>query len=271
MAALDLDSNYNGRKIVPFFRFETRQEFRVNAEGTHEIAYKKVPVLDEAGKPTFEEFSFPNGTTFKRPITVDDLEQPITKVYLYVRPFGSKDEIAHDAESTLRNWEKQSNMPEGMFPRYLYEAIQAGYKQFLEGTSITTKGIKISEWAGISPQMQGYLISQGITTVEALADANEQMLMIIGTGGRGMQNQARDWLAGRRERQVDVLEETAKTQADEIADLKAGMAQLTALLQAQVTAAKFEAAAPSISDVIASASKAEVVREGGTLRLPNKK
>jgi hypothetical protein len=270
MAALDLDSTYNGRKIVPFFRFEKRQEFRMTEDGVHEIAYVKVPVLDDDGKPQFEEFSFPNGTTFKRKVMTDDLEQPITKTYLYVRPFGSKDEIGHDAESTMRNWEKQSNMPEGMFPRYLYEAFEAGYKQFKDGTSITTKGIKISDWNGISPQMQGYLISQGITTVEALADANEQMLMIIGTGGRGMQNQAKNWLEGRRERQVDVLEETAKSQSEEIAELKASMAQMLALMKAGAAAAQFEAI-PKLGDALEQTPTAEIVKAGGTLRLPIKK
>jgi hypothetical protein len=270
MSALDLDSKYNGRKIVPFFRFEKRQEFRLSEEGTHEIAYVKVQVLEPDGKPEYEEFSFPNGTTFKRKVMRDDLEQPITKTYLYVRPFGSKDEVAHDAESTMRNWEKQSNMPEGMFPRYLYEAFEAGYKQFKDGTSITAKGIKISEWNGISPQMQGYLISQGITTVEALADANEQMLMIIGTGGRGMQNQAKNWLEGKRERQVDVLEETAKSQAEEIADLKASMAQMLALMKAGAEAAKFDAI-PRLGEALEQAPTAAIVKAGGTLHLPVKK
>lgn len=269
MAALDLDSNYNGKKIIPFFRFERRQEFRVNDEGVHEIAYKKVPVLDDDGKPTYEEFSFPNGTTFKRPVMKDDLTQPITKVYLYIRPFGSKDEIGHDAESALKNWEKQANMPEGQFPRFLYEAFRDGYKQFMDGTSVQTKGTKIQDWEGISPQLAGYLIGQGITTVEALAGANEQMLMIIGTGGRGMQNQAREWLESRKERAVDELQEVAKTQADEISDLKSQMAALTSLLKAQAVQSAVDAL-PKVSDVIANASVDEVKKSGGTLHLPKK-
>lgn len=269
MPALDLDSGHNGRKIIPFFRFERRQEFRTNDEGIHEIAYKKVPVLDEDGKPVVEEFSFPNGTVMKRPVMKDDLTQPITRVYLYVRPFGSKDEIGHDAEQALKNWEKQANSPEGQFPRFLYDAFKAGYQQFIDGTSVTTKGTKIQDWDGIAPQMAGYLIGNGITTVEALADANEQALMIIGTGGRGMQNQAREWLANRKERVVDELQEVAKTQADEISELKGQLATITELLKAQALQNAVNAV-PKVSDVIANASTDEVKKEGGTLRLPTK-
>ena len=262
MAALDLDSNYNGKKIIPFFRFERRQEFRVNDDGIHELAYKKVPVLDEDGKPVVEEFSFPNGTTFKRPVTKDDLSQPITRVYLYIRPHGSKDEIGHDAESSLKNWEKQANSPEGQFPRFLFEALREGYRQFIDGTSVDAKGTKIQDWEGLAPQMAGHLIQNGITTVEALASANEQMLMAIGTGGRGMQNQAREWLETRKERAVGMLEEKSKTQAEEIAELKDQLKTITALLQAQALQAKVDAL-PTVSETIANASAADIAKSGG--------
>lgn len=270
MPALDLDSNYNGKKVIPFFRFERRQEFRVNDEGVHELAYVKVPVLDGEGKPMVEEFSFPNGTTFKRPIVKDDVTKPITKVYLYIRPFGSKDEIGHDAEAALKNWEKQANMPEGQFPRFLFEAFRDGYKQFMDGASVTSKGTKIQEWDGIAPQMAGYLIQNGVTTVEALASANEQMLMILGTGARGMQMQARDWLENRKEAAVGKLQEVTKSQADEIAELKDQMAALTALLKAQAVQNAVDSI-PSVSETIAAASAASVAKEGGTLSLPKKK
>lgn len=218
---------------VPFHRFEKRPEFRQNEQGDMEIAYVKVPVVDNDGKPVFEEYSFPNGTTFRRPQTKDDETQPISRVYLYIRPFGSKDEIPHDAESTLKTWDRQSNGPEAMFPRELYLIMQRDYNQFIAGAAPSEGGTAIRDWPIITPAHAAIIEAAGVSTVEQLAAANEQMLLSIGTGARNMRDRAVEWMRNQKERTVVDLKVTSHEQSKQIVELQKQIDDLMAALKTQ--------------------------------------
>src|SRR5262249_28043213 len=73
-------------------------------------------------------------------------------------------------------------------------AFSTAYEAFTAGREVTVDGTPIESWTEMAMELRQHLKERGVATVEQLAAANEQLLQMIGAGGRDAQNRARRWL-----------------------------------------------------------------------------
>lgn len=112
--------------------------------------------------------------------------------FVLVTPAGSKDRI----EGIVQEWfdDKRAQVREGRFPANWLQAYEYAYKEWKAGNEMPVNGTPIKSWPVISPAQRANLISWKVMTVEALADANEEILGRLGMGARAIKQQAIDYL-----------------------------------------------------------------------------
>lgn len=112
--------------------------------------------------------------------------------YVIVTPAGSKDRF----ESVAGEWfkRKEKDVAEGRLDPNWLAAWKAKYKAWKEGRELPLAGTPIINWPPISPAQRQMLIQWKVMTVEALAEANEEVIMRLGMGGRQLKDLATNWL-----------------------------------------------------------------------------
>lgn len=220
---------------VPTHRFERQQQFRKNAKGDLDIAYVLIPKTDPVSGVAINEEYMLNGVILKRPIMIEDKDQPIYLDVLFVRPHGSKDEYGYDAEECIGNWERQANMAEPLMDKEFVSVFRRNYEAFKSGRAPVVNGTSIENWDEIPLPMRSHLVQNGVSSVEQLASANEQMMAQIGPAGRALKNRATEWLDNHHrvemkvvQAQASVTNEIVKAQAEAISDLKDMVSMLLA-------------------------------------------
>lgn len=118
--------------------------------------------------------------------------------------------------------EEEANKAEKYFlMRELWKQIEPAYNAWKKGLEIPLDGTPLSAWAGVTPEQIDILKGAGVKTVQNVANMTEaQMNKIMLPGLRNLKSTAIEYLASR--------EKTA--QAEEVADLKAKLEALSAMM-----------------------------------------
>lgn len=117
--------------------------------------------------------------------------------YVLITPTGSKDRIERVATEWLKHLEDM--VREQRFPAKWLRAYQEGYKAWKTDQDPPLEGTPIRNWPVVSPSQYKMLKELRVLTVEDLAQANEETLMRIGPGARGLKAKAETWLTQARE------------------------------------------------------------------------
>lgn len=128
--------------------------------------------------------------------------------YALVRALGSKDCVEKNAVEWLAHLDHQA-MIRAYNPEWA-KFFREQYTEWKRGEEVTQFGTHIKNWAGLSPGVYQTLIAARITTIEAVADANEESLTRIGMGSRDLKQRAQAWLDA----------STNSATADELAHLR---------------------------------------------------
>lgn len=113
-------------------------------------------------------------------------------IFVKVSPVGTKDTIEAVAEDWIKNVEegvKQERIPEAWL-----HAFRRALEDFKNSRETPEEGTSIKEWPVASPAQVRMLLDINVTTVEHLADANEETVSRLGMGGRALKQKARAWL-----------------------------------------------------------------------------
>lgn len=106
-----------------------------------------------------------------------------------------------------------------------WAAIQPKYEAYKAGTDMPEDGTPLAAWAGVTPEMAGYLRRMGIHTVEAVRDMSEATATKLPfPNARKLAGLAGDFLNSVTETQKDA----------EIADMRERMAAMEEMLAAQM-------------------------------------
>jgi hypothetical protein len=171
----------------PFVRFEVRaQEHRGKSL--------------EAGAPVFEDVCWALVTA---PGSRDSLEI-----------------IATDWITRLRQHAREGRVPQDWPAQY-----DNALAEFLKNQEQPAVGSPLKLWPAISPAQLQNALRANITTIEALAEANEESLQRLGMGGMALRESARSWLkesksAGTLARAVEDLTLQVETLKRELADAR---------------------------------------------------
>jgi hypothetical protein len=112
--------------------------------------------------------------------------------YAIITPMGSKDRIERVASEWFDSLAQ--NVQEGRFPMEWLHRFRESFAAWKAGQAIPEHGTPIRNWSVPSPAQIRSLTDAGITTVEDLANCNEEGLMRVGMGGRSLRDRARAWL-----------------------------------------------------------------------------
>lgn len=126
--------------------------------------------------------------------------------YAVVTARGSRDRIEHE----IAEWfiKIDGDVRDYRIPPSWAQQWKDAYKLWKSGQSSPENGTAIREWPVASPAQVQTLISLRVTTVEALAEANEQTMAALGMGGRALKEKALDWLKASKD-QGKIVEEIA--------------------------------------------------------------
>lgn len=113
-------------------------------------------------------------------------------IFAVVTPAGTKDKIEKVAEDWFAGI--KANVREGRFPAQWLTAYEAQFEAFKKNEEVPEIGTPIKTWPALSPAQVKNILGANIRTVEDLADANEEALMRIGMGSRGLKDKAKAWL-----------------------------------------------------------------------------
>lgn len=152
--------------------------------------------------------------------------------FAFITPAGSKDIIEREVKDWFENIEKQAD--EKRFPTSWVRAFKESYKAWKEGNELPIHGTPIKTWPVPSPAQRQNLLNLHVTTVEALAECNEDVIRRLGMGGRPLKQQASDWLAANSDSagklanemtqlrsRLEALEAESETLRDQNRDLRA--------------------------------------------------
>jgi hypothetical protein len=118
-------------------------------------------------------------------------------VYAIVTPAGTKDRIEKKVDDWLANLEegvKQERVPESWLHHY-----RRKYEDYKASRETPETGAPIKDWPSVTPAQVNSLLDMGITTVELLAEANEEALARLGMGARALKQKAVIWLESSNE------------------------------------------------------------------------
>lgn len=105
---------------------------------------------------------------------------------------GSRDRVEHEISAWFSKID--ADVRALRIPPTWAAQWKEAYKLWKAGQTTPESGTSIKEWPVVSPaQLQG-LLSLHITTVEALAEANEETVGRLGMGGRALKQKAVDWI-----------------------------------------------------------------------------
>lgn len=113
--------------------------------------------------------------------------------FVVVTPVGSKDRIPYEVDQWLAN-QRRAAAEDRLNPGWL-AMYEAKYEAFKNQQTIPENGTPIRGWPVLSPSQQEEVLRANVRTVEDLAVANENAIMLIGMGARSYKQKAIDWLA----------------------------------------------------------------------------
>jgi hypothetical protein len=266
MSAMDLPKY----STPPMHRFESRQQMRRNDENESVLAYVLIPKTDEQGETVFEDFPTAQGI-IKRPVLVEDLEQPISEDFIIIRPHGSKDEYEMIAEQWIRQSERQARSGDPNFISMEWVmTIRNNYENWKSGKAPVLEGMDIRLWTALPKPQREMLLAAGFPTVEQVAAANEQALQQIGVGARQVKNRAVEFLAKSKTADTVALKNTVAEQTKQIEQLLAAVAKLTAVATPEHAEEVIEAA-PEIkeaeADPVGDFVREKMAKKSNTLSL----
>lgn len=156
--------------------------------------------------------------------------------FALITPPYSKDCIEQavpDWMATLDDQVKQERIPKSWSDRW-----KDAYAAWKRGEEVPEDGTPIKTWPILSPAQRQNLLSMGITTVESLAQINDEGMHRYGIGALDLKHKAQAWIASVKDSGVVVqqnaslqskVEELEKT----VATLLTANKELTAMVEAQ--------------------------------------
>lgn len=117
--------------------------------------------------------------------------------YAIVTPMGSKDRIPRKVDEWFASLE-QAVAEDRFAPEWLAR-YKVQYEAWSKGQEIPAFGTPIKTWPVPGPAQIRALLACGVTTIEDLAQANEETISRIGMGGRSLKARAADWLASAKD------------------------------------------------------------------------
>lgn len=163
--------------------------------------------------------------------------------FAFITPPYSKDLFKKEAKDWFADMEQQ--VSNGRLPEAWLQGWRDKYRAWQSGQEIPLHGVPIRGWGVISPAQQETLIRLSVTTVEDLAEMNDEGMRRVGMGAVELRNKARAWLAQLSDK-GPLTQEMAALQGENSL-LKANLETLTAQvdeLRKQVRAASVGAAVP---------------------------
>lgn len=162
--------------------------------------------------------------------------------FALITPSGSRDRMEKVAEDWLKDLEEA--VRQERFPASWLDQYRQLYKAWQNNQELPETGHPVKEWPVASPSQVRMLIDMGLTTVEHVAEMNEEAVTRIGMGGRALKSKAEEWLkasadVGKVSGEIDSLKKVneallsraeaaeinTKNLAKELEDLKALMAK----------------------------------------------
>jgi len=113
-------------------------------------------------------------------------------VFALVTPAGSRDRVEKVAEEWIRDMEegaRQDRIPI-QWPQIYRQAL----KLWLENRQDPEFGTPVKDWPAISPAQVRILQDVGITSIEQVAEMNDEAISKVGMGGRALKSKAQAWL-----------------------------------------------------------------------------
>lgn len=120
--------------------------------------------------------------------------------FAIVTPSGSKDRYEYEVEPWFKNLEQQ--VREERFPQEWFNHYKTMFKAWKDNEALPEVGVPIKNWGVVSPSQRQLLIQLGVTTVEALAGGNEELIGRLGMGGRALVQRAKDFLEAKDQNKV---------------------------------------------------------------------
>jgi hypothetical protein len=117
--------------------------------------------------------------------------------FVKVTPPGSKDCIEMQVDEWFTN--RRNDVSQGRFPGDWLRAYEHAYSEWKKGNELPTSGTPIKTWPAASPSQVQTCLQWHVRTVEELAEANEEVLLRLGMGGRALKQQAVNWLASSKD------------------------------------------------------------------------
>lgn len=126
--------------------------------------------------------------------------------FALVTPHGSKDTV----EKIVVEWFEQlrAAVRQDRYPQLWLDAFKSAYEAWKNDQEPPVMGHDIRNWPVASAAEVKNLLAHRITSVETLATANEDLLMRIGMGARGLKQRALDWLQ-MKESSTEVISQLA--------------------------------------------------------------
>jgi len=140
----------------------------------------------------------------------------ITKDIIKISPIGSKDEIERIYPEWLRATREAAD--QYRFPVPWIKHIEAQYAAWKNGTPAPSLGTSIKSWKHATPYLLKMMQAINISTIEELAEANEETLQRLGMGARKFQHKAKLFMEQKQipeeidEKDLSPLVQTAQSQ-----------------------------------------------------------
>lgn len=165
----------------------------------------------------------------------DGVTQLKDVAWAVVRAPGSKDSVEKLAEDWLDSLAKLAR-DERIPPTWPKEYREA-YKEWVATGEIPVSGTAIKTWPPLRPAAREMLLSLGVLTVEALAEANDEIVTRLGMGGISTRQMAQTWVKeakgpGATAKALEAASVKSKELETTVASLQAEVKRLTALIPA---------------------------------------
>lgn len=195
--------------------------------------------------------------------------------YAYITPAGSKDCV----EKPVKEWFEglQQQVEAKRFPPEWLRAFRNMYEAWQKSEEMPVEGTSVKNWSVASPAQIEMLLKLHIRTVEALAQANEEVIGRLGMGGRNLVDKAKAYIqqgtsgVGKlaeenanlkasleaSKKTVTTLEEQMKLMQSQIQALQGMQAGALAAASAVDTSAQTSASAVTLTDLLDTAKPAQ--------------
>lgn len=162
--------------------------------------------------------------------------------FAIVTPHGSKDNV----EKVVEEWfaRLKEEVRQQRFPQTWLDAYKSAYAAWQSDQAPPVIGTDIRMWPVATPAEIKTLLEMHITSVEVLAQANEETLSRLGMGARLLKQKAIDWLTSKSD---STMVEAMGALRASIANMESRIAALTSraeLAEAQLESARRGAPSP---------------------------